>query len=143
MSKFKENTIPVFFKTGSKNMATGLGHTKKEGFIPTFMERAQRTGEEPRIHLFDRVGDRLRFFPRTGMIGGRHLAILPAGAINADLPSTKLFKECQYILNNSGTRLCFVSSEDHLDRVLKAKKATLKKIVISINSTRKRRTYSA
>jgi len=50
------------------------------------------------------------------------LASLSINAIDVPVYATNSSDEAQYILENSDSKVCFVSSEDHLDRVLKVKK---------------------
>jgi len=50
------------------------------------------------------------------------LASLSINAIDVPVYATNSSEEAQYILENSDSKICFVSSEDHLGRVLKTKK---------------------
>ena len=68
------------------------------------------------------------------------MAILSVGAVNVPIYATNSSEEAYYILENSGTTICLVSTEDHLDRVLKAKKKlkTLKSVIIFDEYTKKK-----
>lgn len=60
------------------------------------------------------------------------LASLSIGATDVPIYSTNSSDEAQYILENSDSKICFVSTQDHLERVLKIKKKCpkLEKIII-------------
>ncbi len=59
-------------------------------------------------------------------------AILSIGAVNVPIYATNSSDEARYVIDHSGSKLCFVATEDHLKRVLEARKKLkgLKKIVI-------------
>ncbi len=59
-------------------------------------------------------------------------AILSIGAVNVPIYATNSAEEARYVIDHSGSKLCIVATEDHLKRVLEAKKKLkgLKKIVI-------------
>ncbi len=50
------------------------------------------------------------------------LASLSIGATDVPIYATNSAEEAQYILENSDSKVCFVSTQDHLDRVLKIQK---------------------
>jgi long-chain acyl-CoA synthetase len=49
------------------------------------------------------------------------IGILGIGAVNVPLYSTITAKQAEYILDDSGSRIVFVGSEDHMNRVLEVK----------------------
>lgn len=59
-------------------------------------------------------------------------AILSIGAVNVPIYATNSAEEAFYVLDHSESKLCFVASESHLDRVLKVNKKLpkMKTIVI-------------
>ncbi len=138
MSKFKENTIPGIFQNRVEKYGDRACVSYKKGGIYTDISwnGLNELVRSLAFYLFSigvKKGDRIAVFSENRYDWWvADLAILSAGAINVPIYSTNSSEECQYILSNSGTRLCFVSSEDHLDRVLKARKKapSLKKIVI-------------
>ena len=50
------------------------------------------------------------------------LAALSIGATDVPIYATNSSEEAEYVLDNSGSKVCFVSTQDHLDRLLKVKK---------------------
>lgn len=68
------------------------------------------------------------------------LAVLSIGAADVPIYATDSAEEAEYILKNSETTICFVSTESHLDRVLKAKKRLPKlKLIVQYDNTGKKR----
>ncbi|HPB81763.1 MAG TPA: long-chain fatty acid--CoA ligase [Spirochaetota bacterium] len=59
-------------------------------------------------------------------------AILSIGAVNVPIYATNSAEEAFYVLDHSESKICFVASEDHLDRVMKVNKKLpkLKNIII-------------
>ena len=50
------------------------------------------------------------------------LAALSIGATDVPIYATNSSEEAEYVLDHSGSKVCFVSTQDHLDRLLKVKK---------------------
>lgn len=67
------------------------------------------------------------------------LGALSVGATDVPIYSTNSPEEAQYILSNSDSKICFVSTEDHLERVLKVKKKLPKLSVIVIFNEMKKK----
>ncbi|MBW2637603.1 MAG: AMP-binding protein [Deltaproteobacteria bacterium] len=49
------------------------------------------------------------------------LAILSIGAVNVPIYATNSAKESEYIIDNSDSKMCFVGTKDHMERILEAK----------------------
>jgi long-chain acyl-CoA synthetase len=49
------------------------------------------------------------------------LAILSVGAVNVPIYATNSAKESEYIIDNSDSKMCFVGTKDHMERILEAK----------------------
>ena len=64
------------------------------------------------------------------------IAILSIGGINVPLYSTITSKQAEYIISDSGSRVVFVGSEDHMKRVLEVRESLpqVKKIVTMDNT---------
>jgi long-chain acyl-CoA synthetase len=50
------------------------------------------------------------------------LAILSIGAVNVPIYATNSAKESEYIIDNSDSKMCFVGTKDHMERILEAKR---------------------
>jgi long-chain acyl-CoA synthetase len=78
-------------------------------------------------------GDRIALFsPNRYEWWVADQAILSIGAVNVPIYATNSAEEARYVIDHSGSKLCLVATEDHLKRVLEAKKKLkgLRKIVI-------------
>jgi long-chain acyl-CoA synthetase len=49
------------------------------------------------------------------------LAILSIGAVNVPIYATNSAKESEYIIDNSDSKMCFVGTKDHMERILEVK----------------------
>ncbi|MEA3470367.1 MAG: long-chain fatty acid--CoA ligase [Thermodesulfobacteriota bacterium] len=49
------------------------------------------------------------------------MAILSIGAVNVPIYATNSAKESEYIIENSDSRMCFVGTRDHMERILEVK----------------------
>ena len=86
-------------------------------------------------------GDRVAVFsPNRYEWWVSDLAILSTGAVNVPIYATNSPEEAHYVLQHSESKICFVATEDHLERVLKVKKKLpkLKLIVIFDELTHKK-----
>ena len=81
-------------------------------------------------------GDRVGLFsPNRPEWWVADLAILSIGAADVPIYATNSAEESRYILSNSGSNICIVGTEDHLKRILEAKKKLpgLKTIIVIDN----------
>jgi long-chain acyl-CoA synthetase len=80
----------------------------------------------------DRIG---LFSPNRPEWWVADLAILSIGAADVPIYATNSAEESRYILDNSGSKICLVGTEDHLKRILEAKKKLpgLKHIILLDN----------
>lgn len=68
------------------------------------------------------------------------LAALSIGAADVPIYATDSSEEAEFILKNSDAKICFVSTESHLDRVLKVKKKLPKlELIVQYDDTGKKR----
>lgn len=66
-------------------------------------------------------------------------AILSIGAINVPIYSTNSADEARYVLHHSDSRICFVSTSEHLEKVQSVNKKVPKlKLIISIEELKKK-----
>lgn len=49
------------------------------------------------------------------------MAILSIGAVNVPIYATNSAEECRYIIENSDSKMCFVGTKDHMDKILEVK----------------------
>ncbi len=49
------------------------------------------------------------------------LAIISIGAVNVPIYSTNSSEECRYVIDNSDSKMCFVGTKEHMDKILQAK----------------------
>ena len=82
-------------------------------------------------------GDRVAIFsPNSPKWQMADMAILSIGAVDVPLYATITAKQAEYILSDSGSKIIFVGTEDHLKRVLEVKSdlSVLTKIVTMDNT---------
>jgi long-chain acyl-CoA synthetase len=147
MATFKENTIPGIFQNRVEKYGDRACVSYKKGGVYTDiswngMNEMIRSLALYLLSLGVKKGDRVGLFSENRFEWWvADQAILAVGAINVPIYSTNSSEEAQFILNDSGSRLCFVSTEDHLERVLKAKKklSSLKNIVIFNHTDREKK----
>ncbi len=137
-ASFKENTIPAMFqnrvqKYGDRNVVL----YKKDGaYLPLSWNELNTMVLNLSYYLMSigvKKGDRIGLFAENRYEWWvADLAIQSVGAINVPIYATNSAEEALYILENSGCKACFVSTEDHRDRVMKVKKKvpSLKKLII-------------
>ncbi len=78
-------------------------------------------------------GDRVGLFsPNRPEWWIADLAILSIGAVDVPIYATNSAEESRYILANSGSKICIAGTEDHLNRIIEAKKKLpgLKNIIV-------------
>jgi long-chain acyl-CoA synthetase len=88
------------------------------------------------LSLGVKKGDRIGLFsPNRPEWWVADLAILSIGAADVPIYATNSAEESRYILDNSGSKICLVGTEEHLKRILEAKKKLpgLKHIIIFDN----------
>ncbi len=138
MGKFKDNSLAAKFQ----NMAEKRGDVaciayKKDGFYTDISwNEMNEMVHDLAYYLLSigvKKGDRVGLFsPNRYEWWVADLAITSIGAVNVPIYATNSPEEAEYILNNSGSTVCLVGTEDHLNRVMKAKRklAKVKNIII-------------
>jgi len=145
--KLKENTIPAIAQLRAEKYGDRTCCLyKKDGIYTGIswngMNDMVRALANYLLSIGIKKGDKVGLFSENRYewwVGD--LAILSVGAINVPIYSTNSADEALYILENSESKACLVSTEDHLARVLKVKKKLkkLKKLVI-FNETSQKKT---
>lgn len=137
-TKFKESSIPAIFqnqvlKYGDR---TCVSYKKDGSYTDLSWNEMNDMIRKIGLYLVSRgikKGDKVSIFS-----GNRYewwvadQAILGIGAVNVPIYATNSAEEAQYVLSHSDARICFVSTREHLDKVVKVKKRTpkLKEIVV-------------
>jgi len=121
------DTIGGMFKTQTEKygdrvmMKHKVGGAWKEISWNQFYSKARNLGLGL-ISLGIQPGDRVAIFSANSpMWQMADVAVLSIGAADVPLYATITAKQAQYIISDSGSRVTFVGTEDHMDRVLKVK----------------------
>ncbi len=143
----KENTMPGIFQAKVKKYGDRdcVRYRKDGKYVPWSWNEMNSMVRDLSCFLAGRgisKKDRVALFS-----GNRYewwvcdLGILSAGAADVPVYATDSPEEAEYILKNSGAKICFVSTEDHLNRVLKVKRKLpeLKLIVVFDEVSSKKR----
>ncbi|MFO7734658.1 MAG: long-chain fatty acid--CoA ligase [bacterium] len=128
MGKFKETSMAAVFQ----NQAVKYGDRacvsyKKDGeYTDISWSEMNRMVRDLACYLMSigvKKGDRIGLFSENRYEWWvADLAILSVGAVNVPIYATNSAEEAEYVLKNSESKICFVSTDDHLARLLKAKK---------------------
>ncbi len=133
MAKFKETSMAAIFQ----NRVAELGNRacvmfKKDGkWVDLTWNDMNKMVHDLAYYLLSigvKKGDRIGLFsPNRYEWWVADLAILSIGAVNVPIYATNSAEESEYVLQNSESRLCFVGTKDHMDKILQVKK-NLKKM---------------
>jgi len=138
MARFKETSMPAIFQ----NQAEKYGDRacvayKKDGKYVDIswndMNDMIRNTAHYLLSKGVKKGDKVAIFSENRYEWWiADLAILSIGAIDIPIYATNSSDEAQFILADSDSVICFVSTADHLDRVMKAWKKTpkLKEVIV-------------
>jgi long-chain acyl-CoA synthetase len=138
MAKFKEVCMPAIFQ----NQAEKLGSKacvayKKDGvYVDISWTEMNRMIHDCAYYLLSigvKKNDKVALFsPNRWEWWVASQASLSIGAVSVPIYATNSPEEAQYIIDNSDSRVCFVGTEDHLDRVLKvrAKLRKMKQVIV-------------
>ncbi len=138
MAKYPETSIAALFQNQVLKYGDRPCVAYKKGGVYTDISWNDMNDMIRKIGLYlvsrgIKKGDKISIFsPNRYEWWVADQAILGIGAVNVPIYATNSAEEAQYVLGHSDARICFVSSREHLDKVLKAKKRTpkLKEIVI-------------
>ena len=132
MAKFKETSMAAVFQNQAAKYGEKACVAYKSGgeYTDISWSEMNRMVRELACYLMSigvKKGDRVALFSEN-----RYewwvvdLAVISIGAVNVPIYSTNSAEEAHYVLKNSDSKICFVSTEDHLNRVLRFKKKLTK-----------------
>ncbi len=125
---FKEDTLPSVFQARVKKYGDRdcVRYRKDGEYVPWSWNDMDRMVRRTGYFLMGRgIGkkDHVAIFSANRYEWWvSDMGALSAGAATVPVYATDSPEEAQYILKDSGAKICFVSTEDHLNRVLKVKK---------------------
>ena len=138
MSKLVETTLPAMFQLQAEKYGSRacVSYKKKGVYTDISWDEMNRMIYNLASYLVSigvKKGDRVGLFSENRYewwIADQ--AILSIGAVDVPIYATNSSAEASFIIKDSESKVCFVSTENHLDRVLKVKKnlPKLKKIII-------------
>ena len=128
MPLYPESTMPAIFQNRAEeygDMAC-VGYKDNDGrYVDISWKRMNEMVRSLGLYLLSRgvmPGDDIALFsPNRYEWWVADMAILSVGAVNVPVYATNSTLEARYILRNSGARICFVGSWDHLDKVNEAR----------------------
>lgn len=146
MSKYKETSMAAIFQ----NQVLKYGDRacvmyKKDGvYTPISWNEMNAMIRKLGAYLISigiKKGDKVAIFsPNRYEWWVADQAILGIGAVNVPIYATNSAEEAQYVLDHSESKVCFVATEDHLERVLKVKnKCKRLKHLIIFNELKKKK----
>jgi len=138
MGSYKETILPAIFQNRAETYGERacVGYKKDGSYIDISWNEMNSMIHDLGYYLLSlgvKKGDRVGIFsPNRYEWWISDQAVLSIGACDVPVYPTSTVAEAEYILSNSGATVCIVGTEDHLERVLKAKKKlpNLKKIII-------------
>lgn len=123
-----ENTMPAVFqnRTGKLGEKACVGYKAEDGrYIDISWNDMNTRVKNLALFLISKgikIGDKVAIFsPNRYEWWVADLAILSIGGVNVPIYATDSAAEARYIIGNSDSRLCFVASQEHLDKVLEIK----------------------
>ncbi len=138
MAKFKEVCMPAIFQNQAEKLGSKACVAYKKGgtYVDISWTEMNRFVHECAYYLLSigiKKNDKVALFsPNRWEWWVASQATLSIGAVSVPIYATNSPEEAQYIIDNSDSRICFVGTDDHLDRVLKvrSKLRRMKQIVV-------------
>lgn len=127
MAKYKETSMAAIFQNNSEKFSDRpcTAYKKDGAYVDISFNEMNVMVHDLANYLLScgvRKGDRIALFsPNRYEWYLTDMAILSIGAVNVPIYSTNSAEEARYVLENSESKMCFVGTEDHLDKVLKVK----------------------
>jgi long-chain acyl-CoA synthetase len=128
MAEFKETSMGAVFqnrvqKFGDKSL---VKYKNKEGVWEEISwNKINEMVRDLALFLINRgvqPGDKVALFsPNRYEWWVADLAIISIGAVNVPIYSTNSPEECRYVIDNSDTKMCFVGTKEHMEKILQAK----------------------
>ncbi|HDP25733.1 MAG TPA: long-chain fatty acid--CoA ligase [Deltaproteobacteria bacterium] len=128
MAKFEEKSIPAVFQNrveefgeraivaykNEQGVYTDISWKKMNEMVRNLGYTLISRGVEP--------GDKIALFsPNRYEWWVTDLAVLSLGAVNVPIYATNSAEEARYIIENSDSKMCFVATKEHMDKVLSVK----------------------
>ncbi len=139
MAKFEEKSIPAVFQNRSEQYGQRaiVAFKNKSGVYEDIswarMNEMVRNLGYFLIARGIQPGDKVALFsPNRWEWWVTDLAILSVGAVNVPIYATNSAEESRYVIENSDSRMCFVATREHMQKILevKPKLPNLKEIII-------------
>ena len=139
MAKFEEKSIPAVFQNRTQEFgerAIVAYKTPSGTWEDISWNRMNEMVRSLGYFLIQRgvqPGDKIALFsPNRYEWWMTDLAILSVGAVNVPIYATNSAEESRYIIENSDSRMCFVATKEHMEKILavKSKLPNLKEIII-------------
>ena len=139
MAKFEEKSIPAVFQNRTQEFgerAIVAYKTPSGAWEDISWNRMNEMVRNLGYFLIQRgvqPGDKIALFsPNRYEWWMTDLAILSVGAVNVPIYATNSAEESRYIIENSDSRMCFVATKEHMEKILavKSKLPNLKEIII-------------
>ncbi|MEW6527206.1 MAG: long-chain fatty acid--CoA ligase [Spirochaetota bacterium] len=146
MAQFKSESMSAVFQEQAAKLGSKACVSYKKGGQWTDISWADMNTmvHNMAYYLMDqgiKKGDRVAIFsPNRWEWWVASLATTSIGAVSVPIYATNSAEEAQYVLEHSGSSICFVGTEDHADRVLKVIKKCpkLDQLVIFDDLTKKK-----
>ncbi|HOO72343.1 MAG TPA: long-chain fatty acid--CoA ligase [Spirochaetota bacterium] len=126
MARFQETTMPAIFQNQAEKYGSKacVAYKKDGKYVDISWTDMNTMVRETAYYLLSKgikKGDKIAIFAENRYEWWiADLASLSIGATDVPIYATNSSDEAQYILENSDSRICFVSTESHLDRIMKA-----------------------
>ncbi|HPP81434.1 MAG TPA: long-chain fatty acid--CoA ligase [Deltaproteobacteria bacterium] len=138
MAKFKETSMGAIFQNrveeyGDKTLVIWKNKGKWEEISWNKMNEMVRDLGLFLINRGIQPGDKVALFsPNRYEWWVADLAIISIGAVNVPIYATNSAEESRYIIENSDSKMCFVGTREHMDKILsvKSKLPNLGEIII-------------
>ncbi len=127
MANFQENSMAGVFQVNAEKYADKAYAAYKKGdeWVDISWKEMNEMVHNLAYYLLSlkiKKGDKIGIFaPNSWEWHLSALAINSIGAVDVPIYATNSSEEAEYILSDSDSKLCFVGSSDHLERVLKVK----------------------
>jgi long-chain acyl-CoA synthetase len=139
MTKFKETSMGAIFQNRVQEYGdkTLVKHKNKQGVWEDISwNKINSMVRDIGMFLINKEikpGDKVALFsPNRYEWWVADLSIISVGAVNVPIYATNSPEECRYIIENSDSKMCFVGTREHMDKILqiKDKVPNLKEIII-------------
>jgi len=133
MAKVQENSMAAVFQANAEKYADKAyaAYKKDNEWIDISWSSMNEMVHDLAYYLMSigvKKGDKIGLFaPNSWEWHLAALAINSIGAVDVPIYATNSPEECEYILNNSDSKMCFVGTNDHLKTIVKVK-SKLKKV---------------